>query len=120
MLTGRALITSAERHYLKHVVARQEWPVGTSMADYVQGVREMILDPRSGVFTSRYARHWQLGVVRAPGVFLGPRGGELVLVEYRVGLGYWTTVHQLRNGLPDLNTPARGDIRWLPLSEPLT
>ena len=48
-----------------------------------------------------------------------PERGEAVIVEYRIGLGRWTTVHQLPNGEADLLVPAREDLTWLRPITPL-
>jgi hypothetical protein len=119
LLRGRDRITSAERHYLRHVVQREEWPPGTSLADYVGSAQAVVLDPTSGVFTNRYQGFWQLGVVRDSGSLKGPAGGAVVLVQYRVALNHWTTVHQLRRGLVDLALSAMQDERWLRPMKPL-
>jgi hypothetical protein len=79
--------TSAEKHFHKHVERRQEWPEGTTLETYVASARQVVLDPQSAVFTSRYQGHWQLGVVRRSGELRGPRGHDWVVVEYRVASG---------------------------------
>lgn len=118
ILRGSDRITSAERHYLRHVVVLREWPDGTSLEDYLASIREVILDPRSGVFTSRFLRagrepHWQFGVVRRSEAFRGPGGHDWILVDYRVGVGYWVTAYQLEQDLRGLRDPNRLERRWL-------
>ena len=39
-------------HYLKHVVVRQEWPLGMTFDGYRESLREVICDPASGLMTS--------------------------------------------------------------------
>ena len=113
ILTGRDRITSAARHYLRHVVRGQEWPAGTTLAAYEESVRGLLLDPRSGVLTSRYDQQWQIGVLRRSGELRGGQGFEWTLVEYRVGVGYWVTAYQPREGLRVLLSSRRSDVRWL-------
>lgn len=106
-------MTAAERHYQKHVVRRQEWPPGTTLTEYVDGIRQVILDPRSGLFTSRYLGAIQLGIVRAANELRGPRGYEYVLVEYRLEIDHWVTAHQLSRGMEEIRSPYRIELRWL-------
>ncbi|MBI4496841.1 MAG: minor capsid protein [Chloroflexi bacterium] len=116
ILRGRDTLTAVERHYLRHVVARREWPDGTTLAEYEESIRRVILDEGNGVFTSQFLqsrqeRRWQLGVVAPSGDQRGPGGAAWILVDYRVGVG-WMTAHQL----PDINRELqrnREGVRWL-------
>ena len=63
-LRGSDRVSPADRHYLKHVVKRREWPAGTNRAGYLDSLRRVILDLSSGVFTSIYQGAPQLGVIR--------------------------------------------------------
>jgi hypothetical protein len=112
-LRGGDRITSAARHYLRHVAIRQEWPVGTTLAQYIASIQEVVRDPRSGLMTSRYQEQWQLAVVRRSEGLRGPGGFGWVLVEYRIGIGYWVTAFQLRDGLRALFDPHREHRQWL-------
>jgi hypothetical protein len=113
VLTGRDMLLPAEVHYLRHVVSQQEWPRGTSLAAYVESIRNVVLDETSEVFTSQYQGTWQLGVVRPSGALRGPGGFAWVLVEYRVATGHWVTAYQPEQGLRELHHPRRSDVRWL-------
>lgn len=106
-------ISAAERHYLRHAVVRQEWPLGTSLTDYIESIRYMVQDDRSGVFTSRYRGRQQVGFVRWSPELQGPDGSAWVLVEYRVGVGHWVTAYQPQEGLRALRSTEREDLRWL-------
>jgi hypothetical protein len=114
-LRGSDRLTSAETHYLRHVVAQQEWPPGTTLDEYLTSIHEVILDPASGALTSRFSgQFWQLALVRRSGALGGPEGYEWLMVEYRVELGHWTTAFQLRDGLPAVTAnPERQRQRWL-------
>jgi hypothetical protein len=81
VLRGRDRLPPAERHYLKHVVRRREWPSGTSLADYLRSLSEIILDPTSGVFTSLYEGAPQLGIIREARELRGPDGHEWVVID---------------------------------------
>jgi hypothetical protein len=113
-LTGRDRVPPAEVHYLAHVVVGQEWPLGTTLADYLDSIHGVILDPRSGVLTSRLYGEWQLAVVTRSGPLRGPQGYEWLMVEYRVSITSWATAHQLREGLSAITqSPNRQGVRWL-------
>ncbi len=106
--------TAAEKHFQKHVLRREEWPPGTTLVDYLESARQLVLDPRSSVMVSRYAGHYQLAVIGASGAARGPGGAEWIVVEYRVGLGYWVTVLQpVDLDSEFLQRPGREQIRWL-------
>lgn len=113
---GRALrgsdpLTTAEVHYLWHVVRRREWPPGVELEAYLQSARDVVLDPTSGVFLSRYEGQLQVGLIGASGALRGPGGRSSVLIEYRVELGHWVTAFQIE--LADLSPPRRSEFRWL-------
>lgn len=105
------MLTLAEEHYAKHVLKVPERPPDTSFADYLESIRQVVLDPASGVFISRYGESLQAGFVRRSGRFRGPEGKEWLLVEYRVTLEHWVTAFQL--SLDTLEGPLRSDLRWL-------
>jgi hypothetical protein len=113
VLRGADQIPPLERHYVKHVLMRREWPPGTSLADYVESLRAVILDPTSGVFACSYQGEAQLAVIRETGTLRGPNGLDWVLVEYRVATGHWVTAYQPEGGIQDLGSPRRTDLLWL-------
>jgi len=101
------------RHFLKHVVVDQEWPVSTNLQGYVDSIRAVILDPSAGVFTNQYLGASSLGIVRESRALRGPGGRDWVLVQYRLGWGHWVTAYQPDKGLDELLEPQWGDVRWL-------
>ena len=105
-----------EVHYLRHVVARQEWPDGTTPDAYLASIQRVIRDATSGVFVSRYLGAWQFGVIGHSLGARGPGGGRWILVDYRVEIGHWTTAYQPERPLrPAIYTPSREAIRWIRL-----
>lgn len=120
VLTGRDRLPPAEVHYLWHVVAQREWPAGTTLADYEQSIREVILDPSSGVFVSRYQGAWQIGMVRRTAGLRGPNGFPWVLIEYRLATGHWVTAYQPVLGLRVLRHPGREGLKWLRRPRPVS
>jgi hypothetical protein len=111
----------AEVHYLRHVIARQEWPVGTTLDAYLVSLRRVIGDAASGVFVSRYLGAWQLGVIGHSLGARGPGGGRWILVDYRVEIGHWTTAYQPERPLKRaIYTPSREAIQWIRLPRRLS
>ncbi len=107
------MLPPLDRHYLRHVILQREWPEGSSLAAYQQSIREVILDPESAVYVSRFAGAWQLGVIRRTRELRGPGGYDWVMVEYRLETGHWVTAYQPRDRLRFLGSRERTDVRWL-------
>ncbi len=116
MLQGSSMLPPAERHYVKHVLVRQEWPEGTTLNDYVESIRAVILDPSSGVAIGRYlGASWQLTVVRRSGQLCGLKGRDWILVDYRIETGHWVTAYQFALDPRQQVARGRNDVRWLRL-----
>lgn len=114
VLRGSTLLPPVERHYLKHALVQQEWPPGTTLDDYIRSIREVILDPRSGVAMRRFeGKAWQLTVVGPSGRWRGPDGGEWMLVDYRVETGHWMTGYQFKDDPELILREKASDLRWL-------
>jgi hypothetical protein len=110
---GSNLLNPAEVHYLRHVVAGQEWPTDTTLEAFLDSARRVILDPISGIAASRYQGALQLTAIRRTGRWRGPKGFAWILVDYRVAMGHWTTVFQPKDEFKALREAKREDIRWL-------
>jgi len=113
VLQGSDRLTPGEVHYLRHVVVGQEWPATTTFEEYLQSLRDVILDDRGGVLTSRYRGAWQLAAVGRSPAPPAPEEFPWVLVEYRLGLGHWVTAYRPTEGLRVLDDPNREELRWL-------
>jgi hypothetical protein len=106
--------TSAQKHFEKHVRVQREWPEGTTLEEYLESARRVVLDPGSSVLVSQYRGQYQLGVIGPSGAARGPGGNAWIVVEYRVALGHWTTVFQPRDVQRDyLLVAKRENLRWL-------
>jgi hypothetical protein len=114
-LARSELVTVAEAHFLRRVVARQEWPIGTTLDHYLDSIRAVTRDPGSGLLVSRWHdRVWHLSIVRRSGVLRGPRGYDWLAVEYDVAAGYWATAFQVERGLAAYAAdPRRREPLWL-------
>jgi SPP1 gp7 family putative phage head morphogenesis protein len=113
-LRGSTMLPPAERHFLKHVMLRREWPDGTVLDDYLASIEAVVRDPTSGVATRRYeGRAWQLTIVRRSGSVRGPADHAWVLVDYRVETGHWTTAYQFSED-PETELRRKAEeFRWL-------
>jgi hypothetical protein len=108
-------IPTAELHYLRHVVKQREWPAGTTQAQYEDSLSNLALRLRVGILVSEIPPFgWHLGIIGRTGPVQGPAGLDWLLVEYRVGTGYWATGFQPTEGLRFAVPRSRQ--RWLRLS----
>lgn len=82
----------AEIHYLRHGVAREEWPSGTSPAMYLADGVATVRDPASRFFVSRYQGTWRCGAIGPNRRQCGSRDQDWIVVDYRLVTGFWTTV----------------------------
>lgn len=108
------LIPSEELHFLRHVLARSEWPVGTTPQTYIESLQSLATDPRAGILLSDVPPFgWHLAIVGRSGRWHGSAGFSWMVVEYRVVTRHWATGYQLRDGLTFANRRRRK--RWLRL-----
>lgn len=102
------------QHFLKHVLARKEWPAGTDLEAYLASVREVIEDPETGVFVNRFGGRGreQIGFVRRAKDLAGPNSKGWVLVEYVLETGFVHTAFQPEDGYAGIFANRR-IVRWL-------
>jgi hypothetical protein len=112
VLRGSDRLTPADAHYLRHVVVQREWPIGTTLAQFLASLATVVRDPTSGMVGSRFRGQWHVGVIRHSRALQGPRGYPYVFVDYRVSFGYWMTALQPVTGLAYLHDRARSDLQW--------
>lgn len=92
---GRISVDSGGVHYQKHVVDRQEWPVGTSRQDYDASIRRVIADRNTSILVSEYNDKPTLTFHgRALPGEQGPRGRDYIVVDYSMAEARWTTAFQ--------------------------
>ncbi|NPV86000.1 MAG: hypothetical protein HPY45_08340 [Anaerolineae bacterium] len=102
-----------EWHFVKHVLARQEWPEGTSLDEYLESLRTVIRSPENGIMISKYqCVYWQIAFIADSGQWRGVGGSDFILVEYRDGYGFWVTGFQPVDLQKQLQVH-RSEIRWL-------
>lgn len=106
--------TNELRHFLVHVLAQGEWPAGTSLAQYVQALRDAVCDPESGIHLSYSGDRWQLSFFALTRAARGPRGGTYILVGYAPTYGWWSTGFQIESPATYLATKTNWrDTQWL-------
>lgn len=101
-------------HYVRHAIIGEEWPPSTTSAQYFASLKEVIRNPRGGIFLDQLLGTWELTFVAPSGDWRGPNGSDWIIVGYRVNYGYWVTGFQPRDGLEYLTQdPGRLHQRWL-------
>lgn len=103
-----------EQHFLKHVVARAEWPESTTLADYINIAREVVTSRDSGVLAARVRNRWNLFFIEQRGSSMPHAGSDWTVVQYSVAQGHWWSVYRLWRG-PEQLTGLAGQegSRWL-------
>ena len=86
------------RHYLRHVTAREEWPVNTTLDEYIHSLSDAILDQRGGICIDKFQSTWRLTFFSRSVRWQGPGSGGWILVGYNQGHGHWQPDSNLRRG----------------------
>lgn len=113
VLSGGDMLPNAEAHYLRHCIANNEWPVGTTLSDYLASLQSVVTNSSTRVFVSRYQGLWQVGFADEAGQYRGPQGNRWILVEYRCSVDGWVTGFQPNAGLASLVSQNRSYRTWL-------
>lgn len=107
-------LPALDQHFLKHVVARGEWPADTSIEHYVGSARAVLRDPQSAVMASQLRGRWRLTFMREVPESRPHAGSDWVVVEYGVAEGRWRTVYRAWADLRHITEDSqRKEIRWL-------
>ena len=106
-------ISVGEAHYVKHVILQKEWPIGTSISQYLASLAEVISDLKSSIFISRYHDQLQIGFIGGSKQWKGPDGHDIILVEYRVNIAGLVTGYQPEDIQEILKNKNRTDLKWL-------
>jgi hypothetical protein len=99
----------------QHVVAREEWPADTSEDDYLESLRAVVTDWRSGIYLARdeVEESWTLYFVgRVRRSWRGPMSGVRVVVLFNGEQQFWITGFQADEG--DAYVEQQGGL-WLKL-----
>ena len=106
-------IENSVAHFLRHVAARPEWPIGTTFSEYISSLRHVIEDPEGGIFVERVYGQWRLSFMARAYDAAGPRSGGWILVGYPVEYGYWSTSYQPKVGLRHFTLNEAEGERWI-------
>lgn len=114
VIRSGARIPSAERDYIRHGLAG-EWPIDTTLADFVRGLREATIDQNGAIFLDRTERGtWSLTFISKLDRYRGPRGSGWILVGFDVDYGWWTVAFQPIDGPAYVATRSQSGVgRWL-------
>jgi hypothetical protein len=113
VIRGRDMLPPAEAHYIRHVLGDPEWPEETTFPEYLESIRQTIIDERSGIFLSYYQDRVQVGFIGRSRHWRGPNGGNWILVEYRQQLDHIMTAFQVESLDHIAAHPRRSALRWL-------
>ena len=119
---GRVLMAGeetprGEASYLEHALYGDEWPEETTLAAYLRSLRDVVLDPTSGVCLARDDGVERIVVCRRSGELRGEGGGDYVLVVYDLVNHHWLAGWQPRAGLALLAHEPWTAVSWLRVPE---
>ncbi|MGQ9552882.1 MAG: hypothetical protein ACUVWR_02095 [Anaerolineae bacterium] len=107
-------LPSLERHYLKHVVALEEWPEGTTLEEYVDTARRVVASNSSGIMVSRLHQRWHISFLLKDPEQRPHRASDWIVVEYDVAAGHWWSVYRPWRGPGEVTEDRRREeVRWL-------
>ena len=110
LITGKTRLPSDVVHYLRH---KNEWPVGTTLDEYISSIKQVLSDHKTKIFVSRYSGLLQVGFFRDAGQLAGINSAGYIFVEYRQSIGHIVTANQ-RTSLSDIiNNSLRTDFIWI-------
>jgi hypothetical protein len=112
-IKGSDMMGSGIVHYLRHVVAGNEWPAGTTIDQYYDSISQVIKDNQTKIFVSRYSGELQIGFTRESGEYAGIKSRGLFFVEYRLKTGQVVTANQAKIIDDIINASERSDLRWI-------
>lgn len=85
----------------QHVVAREEWPPDTTEGEYLESLRVVVTDWRSGIYLARdeLEESWTLYFIgRVRRSWRGPMAGARVVVLFNGEQEFWITGFQADEG----------------------
>jgi hypothetical protein len=101
VLPRRITARVADKHGT-HVEDNLEWPRGTTPDEYLESLRAITLDERSGIFFeySEEDRDWTAYLVgRARRAWRGPSSAGWIVVIFNADRGLWVTGFQPERGI---------------------
>jgi hypothetical protein len=87
-------VRSVEWHLLKRIYLDQQWPVGTTEAEFIADLHQAIVHARAEVWTYRYYSHPYVGFLSPSHVQQRPQVERYIFVAYSPIFGTITTAYQ--------------------------
>ena len=112
-LRGRDQLPPAEAHYVRHVLARPEWPTGTTLFEFLHIIEQVVRDESGAVLLSKYAGRLQIGFLTRTGYWKGPEGEDWTLVDFRHETDHIATAYQVTSPERVAHQSQRSDVQWL-------
>jgi hypothetical protein len=100
--------------YLQHAVREEQWPAGTSFAEFIRCLDQLVRSDLSGIFADQRPSGWVLTFVGRSEVWGGIDGGPCIVVLYDCRHERLVTAFQPTRGLSYVEDNARvTGGRWL-------
>ena len=87
-------VRSVEWHLLKRIYLDQQWPIGTTEAEFIADLHRAILHPRTEIWTYRYYSHPYAGFLSSSHVQQRSQVERSIFVAYSPLFGTITTAYQ--------------------------
>ncbi len=87
-------VRSVEWHLLKRIYLDQQWPIGTTEAEFIADLHRAILHPRTEIWTYRYYSHPYAGFLSPSDVQHRSQAERSIFVAYSPVFGTITTAYQ--------------------------
>jgi len=112
-IRGSNMMGTGVVHYLRHVIAGNEWPAGTTLEEYYDSISQVVQDKQTKVFISRYSGELQVGFTREAGKYAGTKSSGLFFIEFRLSTGSLVTANQAKIFDDIINAVERSDLKWI-------
>lgn len=87
-------IRAVEWHLLKRVYLDQQWPIGTTEAEFIKDLQQAVVNSHVQVWTYRYYTHPYAGFLSPSHVQQAPQPEQYIFVAYSPIFGTMTTAYQ--------------------------
>ena len=108
-LRAGEMISNGYSHYAKHIIEKLEWPTRISYTEYVDDLRKVIKDPRSGIILCNFFGEKEF-------IFFGQldwtKPEEPIIVIYRLSQKAWTSGYVLTDSIVEFMKKLE-NIKWI-------
>ena len=92
------LVPIQEAKYLKHVLVDEEWPLDTTINQYLASLARVVRGERSGIYVDADETDWRISFVGRAGRSAGPGGSSHIVVVFIPAKARWLTGYQPLRG----------------------